>query len=46
MSPRNDDASCCADAIAANQRLLLRLDDTLARIHAFRDEQAPRRPIS
>jgi DNA-binding transcriptional MerR regulator len=28
------------DAVAANQRLLLRLDDTLSRIHAFRDERA------
>ncbi len=28
------------DAIEANQRLLERLDDTLARIRAFRDERA------
>jgi DNA-binding transcriptional MerR regulator len=28
------------EAVAANERLLVRLDDTLARIQAFRDERA------
>ena len=31
------------EAIEANDKLLVRLDNTLARIGAFRDERAPRR---